>query len=369
MEINKIKNAFQKIRTDQHNILSKEIDFECGIQNKKEIILNEINESLASLDIETQTRIQNELQGFGPITELIHDISITEILINQHNQIFYEKSGQLIKHSDQFYDVESYHQFIEMLVTSCRTYINNEKPYVEFQKDFIRYTIISPDIARGEYLVSMRKQPNTIWTFDKLQTHHWATNQEFELLKKIIIERKNFLIVGGTGSGKTSFLQAAIHQIGSKQRLLIIEDTQELRPVYPVNTSLLTRVDPTGKLMNITMNDLIKKALRLRPDRLCIGEIRGEEATALLMALATGHEGSFGSIHAKTAQEALLRLEMLIQMGAPQWSIQSIRRLIGLTIQNIIVVEKKEGKRQLQKIYEISSVEESGITLHCLNEE
>lgn len=324
---------------------------------------------MAMMSPEVQERIQNELQGYGPLTNLVNDPDITEILVNQYNQIFFEKKGQLHRSEDHFFDVESYHQFIEMLVTSGRTYINNEKPFVEFQKDFIRYTLIAPDMARGEYLVSLRKQPLQTWTLNLLAQKDWAYDKDFKLIRELIHQRKNFLVVGGTGSGKTSFLQAAIHEIGLNERLIIIEDTQELRPVYPMNTSLLTRFDPSRKLMDVTMNDLIKKSLRLRPDRLCVGEIRGEEATALLMALATGHEGSFGSIHAKTAQEALLRLEMLIQMGAPQWTIQSIRKLIGLTLQNIIVVGKKNGKRKLEGIYELASVEDSGITLHCLSEE
>jgi pilus assembly protein CpaF len=369
MELNVLKSAFQKIRSDQNSILAQDVNLDSGVNLKNETLLNNLNQSLSQFDIEIRERILNELEGFGPITSLIQDPEVTEILINQHDQIFYEKFGLLSQHTDCFFDIESYHVFIEMLVNSCRTYINTEKPFVEFQKDFIRYTIIAPDISRGEYLVSLRKQPFGLWTFNELKKTDWAKNSEFDILEKLILERKNFLVVGGTGSGKTSFLQAAIHKIGQNQRLIMIEDTQELRPVYPLNTSLLTRSDPTRKMVDITMNDLIKKSLRLRPDRICIGEIRGEEATALLMALATGHEGSFGSIHAKTAHEALLRLEMLIQMGAPQWSIQSIRRLIGLTIQNIIVVEKKDGQRKLSKIYQITSVEESGITLHCLNEE
>lgn len=364
MQYEKLKNIFHKIREDRNHILSSEMDLQHGISLKESFINSSLQKNIENLKQEDQTRIMNELNGFGPLQSLLEDDSITEILINQHDQIYFEHNGNLLKHTDCFFDRESYLLFIERLCQLCRTYINYDKPFIEHQLGLLRITAIFPELSRGEYIVSIRKQPKSFWTLDKLFSTSWATADELETLKNIITQRKNFIVVGGTGSGKTSFLQSAIHQIATTdQRLLIIEDTQELHPIAERSTSLLTRHDSTGKTPNITMNDLIKKALRLRPDRICVGEIRGDEATALLMALATGHDGSFGSIHARTAHEALLRLEMLIQMGAPQWSLHSIRRLIGLTIQNIIVVEKKDGKRKLQGIYEISSVEEHGVTL------
>lgn len=370
IDINLVKNVFRKIKEEQKNYLedNKKSSDDTFI-NHSEYVLAQVNSALDLYDINIKQRLEYELDGFGPIQSLLMNDTITEILINQFDQIFYEENGLLKQHDDHFLDQDSYHQFIERLMAIGKTFINNEKPFVEFQKDFIRYTIIYPDIARGHYVLSLRKQPMSFWTFEKLKQNAWASENDFLILNKIINERKNFLVIGGTGSGKTSLLQSFLHAIGQQQRTIIIEDTQELQPIYPVNTSLLARIGIDQNINEITMNDLLKKALRLRPDRLCVGEIRGGEAMALLMALATGHEGSFGSLHAKTPQEALLRLEMLIQMGAPQWSLQSIRRLIGLTIQNIIVCGKINGKRKILGIYEITSVEENGVTLHQINNE
>lgn len=362
MDLEQVRNIFQKVKSDRAEILLADADLETGAQLKDLQISQALNENLISLDDSMRTRILNELNGFGPITDLLADESITEILINQFDQIYFEQSGILKKSKDHFFDSGSYKQFIEKLCGFCQTYINSEKPFIESQLNNLRITVLFPDICRGEFIVSIRKQPLTRWTFDRLAVQNWATSNDVATIQKLIQQKRNFLVVGGTGSGKTSLLQAAINEMPS-DRLVIIEDTQELNPVYTQNASLLTRIDPTKKLIDVTMNELIKKALRLRPDRICVGEIRGEEATALLMALATGHDGSFGSLHARTAHEALLRLEMLIQMGAPQWSLQSIRRLIGLTVQNILVVEKHEGKRRLRGIYELGSVEETGITL------
>jgi len=369
LDVSTIKDAFQKIKHEQQQYLKQNHDLNDGFVDHSQFVKTRISSALELFDIEIKQRIENELSGYGPIQNLLENDDITEILINQFDQIFYEKNGCLHQHQDHFFDEQSYHQFVELLVSNGNTVINSEKPYVEFHKNFIRYTIIAPDLARGHFLVSLRKQPKSHWNFNKLHVNEWASDKDFEILNRIISDKKNFLVIGGTGSGKTSLLQAFIHAIGDQERTLIIEDTQELQPLYSINTSLLARKS-IGQLMSeITMNDLLKKALRLRPDRLCVGEIRGSEATALLMALATGHEGSFGSLHAKSPHEALLRLEMLIQMGAPQWSLQSIRRLIGLTIQNIIVCGKVNGKRKLLGIYEITSVEESGVTLHQINNE
>lgn len=365
MSLEQAKNIFHKLRSEKSEILATEVYSEAAPQLKEHSLSASLDQHLQNVDDLVRKRILNELNGFGPITDLLGDETVTEILINQFDQIYFEKMGLLQRSEDHFFDVSSYKEFIEKLCGFCNTYINSEKPFIEMQLNNLRVTVLFPDICRGEYIVSIRKQPLTRWTFDRLAAQGWASAAQIKIIKDLILRKKNFLVVGGTGSGKTSLLQASIEEM-VKDRLVIIEDTQELQPVYAQNTSLLTRIDPTKKLIDVTMNELIKKALRLRPDRICVGEIRGEEATALLMALATGHDGSFGSLHARTAHEALLRLEMLIQMGAPQWSLQSIRRLIGLTVQTILVVEKRDGKRVLKGIYDLTSVEEHGISLHEL---
>lgn len=366
MSLDDAKNIFRKMRTDRADILAKDqVDAVLAPKLKEENILNAQSDQLQCVDDSIRRRILDELNGFGPVATLLEEDTVTEILINQFDQIYFERNGHLLRSEDHFFDKTSYQDFIEKLCNFCQTYINAEKPFIEVQFNNLRITVLFPQICRGEYIVSIRKQPLSRWTLERLSSQNWAKPKEISAIKNLIQQKKNFLVIGGTGSGKTSLLQSCIAEMNN-DRLVIIEDTQELQPIYTQNASLLTRIDPTKKLIDVTMNELIKKALRLRPDRICVGEIRGEEATALLMALATGHDGSFGSLHARTAAEALLRLEMLIQMGAPQWSLQSIRRLIGLTVQNIIVVEKRDGKRCLKGIYEIGSVEEHGITLQQL---
>lgn len=309
-----------------------------------------------------ESRIEHELLGYGPLESLLQNPEITEILVNAWDCIYFEISGQLYKSEDHFFSEQTYQAALERLAQSCGTYLCREKPFVEAQLQNKRITIIFGEVSRGSPLLSIRMQPQNSWTLAKLLQNYFITPAQNKIVEAILDKKNNFLVIGTTGSGKTSFMQALINKINT-ERLVIIEDTQELQLPGTLSVSLLTRQDPAQTVADILMDDLIKRALRLRPDRLIVGEIRGKEATALLQALATGHDGSFGSLHARSAPEALLRLEMLIQMGAPQWHLNSIRKLIAMTVQYIFVVEKCQGGRKLKAIYEICSLEECGLTL------
>jgi len=325
-------------------------------------------DELKAADPTTQQRIKNELLGYGPLNQLLQDREITEILVNGYNKIFYEKSGVLNKCSDHFYSEQTYNSMLDRLAQNCETYLNREKPFVEVQLNNLRVSIIFSEISRGHPLLSIRVQPELRWSLAAFLKNNFFNQNQLDIITKILQTKKNFLVVGGTGSGKTSFLQAVLEEIPPLERVVIIEDTQELHLPNPVSVSLLTRQDPSQTVQDISMDDLLKRALRLRPDRLVVGEIRGAEARSLLLALSSGHDGSFGSLHARSAQEAMLRLEMLIQMGAPQWSIYSIRKLIAMTVQNIIVLEKNNGVRKIKGLFEINSLEETGLTFTQLDE-
>ncbi len=362
-----VSTALTDIFDAQKKFLDHDWELENNALQKDQMLKHIITEKTKALSSEIKERINDEIEKLGPLEKLLSDSTITEILVNNSNSIFFERNGKLEAHNDCFFDASTYNQCIERISQLCQSYMNKEKPFIETQIGHFRYTLIFSDLSRGHHLLSIRKQPEQLWTLEKLYQAKWCSETQYELIQKIISEQKNFLMVGGTSSGKTSVLQAMINEIPQRERLVIIEDTQELHLCNPVSVSLLTRTDGLNKTNDVTMTDLLKRALRLRPDRLVVGEIRGAEAMNLLMALATGHAGSFGSMHARTASEALLRLEMLIQMGAPQWNLQSIRRLIGMTVEYIFVVEKKNGQRSLEGIYQITSVEETGITMMKLD--
>ncbi len=334
----------------------------------QETFQNDLQIEIKSEPVEIQQRIKSELNGLGPLDQLLEDPEITEILVNRFDQIFFEKKGMLFVSKDHFFSEASYLSALDRLSQSCHTYMNREKPFVESQFGRFRITIIFSELSRGHSLLSVRLQPTLVWKLNQLSQGAWCSTRQLEILRQIFTKHQNFLVVGGTGSGKTALLQSFLGEMTETERAVIIEDTQELHPPNAASVSLLTRQDPSQSVADVTMDDLLKRALRLRPDRIIVGEIRGPEAKSLLMALATGHDGSFGSLHARSAPEALLRLEMLVQMGAPQWSLHSIRKLMAMTVQNIFVVEKLGNQRKLAGIFKITSVEESGLTLQQLDE-
>lgn len=312
------------------------------------------------------TRIESELNGYGPLDPLLADEAITEILANSFEHIYFEREAQLWPCRDRFYSEQTYEAALERLAQHCGTYLSREKPFVEAQYKNWRITLIFAEISRGTPLLSIRKQPEQKWSLRKLLETNFLNLNQKEIIEELLEAHKNILIVGGTGSGKTSLLQALLSETSASERCVIIEDTQELQLPNPLSSSLLTRQDPANSVSDVSMNDLLKRALRLRPDRLIVGEIRGSEAQALLLALSSGHSGSLGSLHALSASDALIRLEMLVQMGAPQWSLHSVRRLMAMTVDYIIVVAKKNKKRSITGIYKISSLEEIGFTTELL---
>ncbi len=367
MEI-ELSQKIQKIFSEQKRLAESDWDLDSRPSEKSKNLQSLIDQELQTLSTAGRKRVESELGGYGPLDELLNDDEISEVLVNRHDEIYFEKGGSLHTWKDHFFSEQTYHACLDRLSQACNSYLNRDKPFVEAQLGIWRITILFSELSRGTNLLSIRKQPKQVWTLQRLQAELWCSEKQAQIIMKVFSEKKNFLVVGGTGSGKTSLLQALLQLFSENERAVIIEDTQELHLPNRACCSLLTRQDPSGTVSDVTMDDLLKRALRLRPDRLVIGEVRGAEAKSLLMALATGHDGSFGSMHARTASEALLRLEMLIQMGAPQWNLKSIRHLIAMTLQTIFVVEKVNGKRQLQGIYQLASLEENGITLQKIDD-
>lgn len=357
-EVTDILNQYFNKESDLFFQEKNFIDDETPTTEKLKKYLLEIT---ANITPQHQQRVYDELYNWGPLTRIDQDPFVSEILVNSQCDIFYEKNGQFIQHSDCFFDQKSYHRFIERLSVQCQSSLSKENPYIETEYNQRRISIIFKDNASGEYILSIRKQISKQWTLKELHNQEWCNTAELDFLKKIIKEKKNFLVVGNTGVGKTAVLQALLNETSNNERTITLEDTKELLPPNKLSVSLVTSQSVLNPENSVSLKDLLKRSLRLRPDRIVVGEIRGEEATQLLLTLATGHEGSFGSLHSRNCEEALLRLEMLVQMGAPQWSIQSIRNLIGSTVNYILILEKTNGKRRLKSIYHLVSVEQHGI--------
>lgn len=307
-------------------------------------------------------RVHQEFFGWGPIEPLIRDEDVSEILIHGPSLISIEKHGTLERTHLKFFSPVTFQNFVHRLNRILKTQLSLNFPFSNGSHENLRVHVCSDAISTEGVLISIRKHQLAKWTLKTLLSQGWANTHQIDFLENAVASRKNILIVGPTSSGKTSALNALLKAVPGHERVGIIEDTQELQVPNCFSFQMISRYDPQQVLRSITLSDLIKESLRMRPDRIVVGEVRGGEAKDLLLALSTGHEGSFGTLHANSAQEALLRLEMLVQMGAPDWSLQSIRRLIHLSLHYIVVVGRSsEGVRCLKGISRITSVEDFGI--------
>lgn len=306
-------------------------------------------------------RILNEFTAAGPLEPFLHDDSVVEIMISSRQVIWVETSSKLFQLGDFFYADLTYANFIHRVCEEAQMQTTYTMPFANgFWRGF-RVHLASPPVAQTHTL-TLRKIRAHAFSLNDLAEKNWCQPAELTQLKDIVGQKKNCIVVGNTGSGKTTLLNALVHEARA-DRCVVIEDTPEILTANSLSVKLLTRFDSQGVLPDITQTDLVKQSLRMRPDRLIIGEVRGAEAKDLLMALATGHRGSMTSLHAHTPSEALLRLEMLIQMGAPQWSLDAIRRLIQLTVDAVIVTRRENSKWHLEGIYKISSQEKFGFLI------
>lgn len=332
--------------------------------------IQEIAETvLAKFPERIRLRVWEEFFGLGPIKNLISQENITEILINGPEQVWIEKEGSLEKYDDCFLSATTFGNFVDRLCSLSGVHATREHPSCDGAFGNFRLALVRENLTTTHAHISLRRHPENPWSFDRLAANGWCECVQIPLFHKLIQQKKNFLVIGSTGSGKTSILNALMSLIRPNERAVIIEDSAELSIPNPISMKLLTREDPQKIQSPITQADLVRRTLRLRPDRIVMGEIRGEEAKDFLMSLSTGHRGSFGTLHAQTPHQALLRLEMLIQLGAPQWSLQAIRRLIQLSLDYIVITEKTPaGARKFAGLYRLSSLEDHGFLVEAVTD-
>ncbi len=367
LTLNDLANIFQNIlKSVENNGLHQihRLDIECADLDKIYQLKSK------NLPEETQSKLRNELFGAGPLEELLCNENVTEILINDWDNIWIEKNGMLQKHQEPFLSLMSFRHFLNRIYFDINSEPTISQPFLNANWRGFRLHIGLENVCSSKTHVSLRRISNSNWSLAQLVKYKWAEQTQVEFLKKIyLIERKNILIVGPTGTGKTTVLSALLAEIEEADRTIIIEDTDEIRIPNSSSLKLLTNTFSANFPQNFNIADLIKESLRMRPNRIVVGEIRSEEAKDLILALSTGHSGGLCTLHAATAREALLRLEMLVQLGAPNWTTDSIRRLLSLALHYIVVVEKKEsGERKLKSIHELGTNEINGITMEPIYE-
>ncbi len=291
----------------------------------------------------------------GILESLLSNLNITDILVNGHKEVWIDQGQGLEKTKLTFLNEESVRSLAQRLALSTGRRLDQSQPYVDAQlsKTIRLHAVLSP-IANPGTVISLRIHTPQIMSLSELVLNKTLTTSQKDFLNELIKNQKSFVICGGTGSGKTTLLNSLLSEVNRNQRILIIEDSRELNPQHPHVVSLEGRPANIEGMGLITMKDLIKQSLRMRADRLVIGEVRGAEVIDWLSALNTGHTGSAGTIHANSIQEVIIRFESLGLMAG--LSKEAIHSQLRTSFDYVIHIERQsDGQRQVKAIGEFQT--------------
>lgn len=320
--------------------------------------------TLSSVDKEKYSSfLFSQLRGYGVLDELLADDTITEIMVNRYDLIFIERQGVLEQSNCVFESVEQLYDVIQKIVNQTGREVNFANPIVDTRlQDGSRVNIVLSPISLNGPVMTIRKFSKKAMTLDDLERSGAIDRYSYQLLKNAVINKQNILISGGTGTGKTTFLNALSQHIPENERLITIEDSAELQLINKPNLiALETRNANSAKVGQLTIRDLIKTALRMRPERIIVGEVRGVEAIDMLQAMNTGHAGSLSTIHANSTKDVIARLETMIIMTTDNIPLLAIRQQIASSIQLIVhLARSSTGKRVVETVSSVGD---------CVNEQ
>ena len=309
--------------------------------------------------------ILDEVLGLGPLEPLLKDPTIGDILVNTHNHVYVERQGRLEMTSVRFKDERHLLRIIDKIVSAVGRRIDESQPWVDARlPDGSRVNAIVPPCALDGPLLSIRKFGASPMTIEKLIEKGALTPPVAHVLQGITRARLNLIISGGTGSGKTTMLNAISSFIAQRERIITIEDAAELQLQQFHVARMETRPPNVEGRGAVTQRELLRNALRMRPDRIIVGEVRGAEALDMLQAMNTGHDGSMTTIHANTPRDALSRLEQMIMMTGVQFPLHSMRAQLASAIHVVIQLERMaDGKRRMVSLQEITGMEKDIVTM------
>jgi pilus assembly protein CpaF len=328
-----------------------------------------INEEAAPLSViqrrHVVRQIEDEVMGLGPLEPLLADPSVSDILVNGPNNIYVERSGKLQRTAVRFNDDAHLLNIIDRIVSKVGRRIDESTPMVDARlKDGSRVNAIIPPLAIDGPVLSIRRFRKDALNIDDLVRYGSLNRALVGLLRAIVMARLNVMISGGTGSGKTTLLNAMSAFIPERERIVTIEDSAELQLQQPHVVRLETRQVNVEGRGEITQRDLVRNSLRMRPDRIVVGEVRGAEALDMLQAMNTGHDGSLTTIHANSSRDALSRVETMVAMTGITFPISALRNQIASAIDVIIHMERQEdGCRRIISVQEISGMEADTIVM------
>ena len=308
--------------------------------------------------------IQHEVFGLGPLEPLLQDPSVNDVLVNGHDDVWVERRGKLEKTVARFKDDSHLMRIIDKIVSAVGRRIDESNPMVDARlADGSRVNVIVPPLALDGPTMSIRRFAADPFTSDDLISFGSVTQQLMDLMSGVVKARLNVLISGGTGSGKTTFLNVLSNFIPNHERIVTIEDAAELQLKQEHLVRLETRpanLEGTGR---VTQRDLVINSLRMRPDRIVVGEIRGAEALDMLQAMNTGHDGSLTTVHANSPRDALMRIETMVAMTGLDIPQRAVRQQVSSALDVVVQIARlSDGKRKLVSLQEITGMEGDVIT-------
>ena len=366
-----VRREYLELRANVHRKLLNRLNLEALAQAERSRAEGEIRALLSQLVVEEATPISlterealfaeilDDVFGLGPLEPLLRDPSISDILVNTYRNVFVERGGVLERVTATFQDDRHLLRVIDRIVSSVGRRVDDSSPMVDARlADGSRVNAIIPPLAVDGPLLSIRRFPAERLKAEDLVTRVALTQPMLDFLAACVRARMNCLISGGTGAGKTTLLNVLSSFIGDRERIVTIEDAAELQLRQEHVARLETRPANVEGKGAIRQRQLVVNALRMRPDRIVIGEVRGEEALDMLQAMNTGHDGSLTTVHANTPRDALTRIETMIAMGATNLPERAMRHQIASAIQLVIQQSRlSDGSRRVTSISEITGME------------
>ena len=292
--------------------------------------------------------VADAVDGYGPVSRLMADDEVTDVLINGENEIWVERAGALHPTDVVFRDAEQLHALIERLLAAAGKRADVSHPIADARlADGSRFHVVLPPLAQAGPVVSIRKFPRTGLSLDDLVARRTLSGADADLLAEYVRGRRTIAVTGGTGTGKTTLLNALLAHVPEHERIVIVEEVEELRPACAHAVSLVTRAPNLEGAGAVGLDVLVRAALRMRPDRIVVGEVRGTEALAALAAMSSGHEGSMVTLHARSPEDAVRRMATLALQGGSGATEASLVRQAADALHVVAHLVRKGAERRL----------------------
>ena len=355
--LEELRNKIIQTLIDNNSLLSKE-----------EEIKKQIDKTVEGYDLSTVERnylynlIDNEMNGCGPLTEILKDPNITEIMVNGIDEIYVELDGHVVRDTSvSFINEDHIIRTIQRMIQPIGRTIDTASPMVDARlADGSRLNAVIPPLSLNGPILTIRKFKEELANIDDFLRTGALTPYMARFLEASVQAKLNIIICGGTGSGKTTLLNCLSSFIGNDERIITIEDAAELKLKQNHVISLETRLTNYEGDGEVTIRDLVINSLRMRPDRIIVGEVRGKEAFDMLQAMNTGHEGSMSTLHANSPEDCLNRLETMVLMSGIEIPIKAVREYIENAIDIVVNIERlQDGKRKITSIVEVDGIDKT----------